>query len=157
MNSMLTIKLRRDLRATWSRFVLMVVAMTVSLTVFGAVLTAWAASGRETSTAYISTEPASATILLDQAIDAAGLSAIAAEVRLRPGILQATARTQFNSQVEVNGQARAIPLQVFVALPDDPMRIARFDVQRDGRWPPSPGQIFVGGDSLGLLGSACRD
>lgn len=153
---MLTVKLRRDLGAAWSRLLLMVIAIAVSLTVFGGVLFAWAAMGRETSNAYMGTEPASATILLDRAIDVEQMAAIAAEVRTRPGVIGATGRTQFSSEVEVNGHLRNIPLQVFVAAPDDPLRMARFYVQR-GSWPPAPGDVFVGRDSLTLLDVAVGD
>jgi putative ABC transport system permease protein len=156
--SMLTVKLRRDLRATWSRLALMVVAIAVSLTVFGGVLAAWGAMGRESSRAYMSTEPASATILLDRPVDAGRMAAIAAQARRRPGVIEATGRTQFTSEsVQVNGQARELPLQVFVATPDDPMRMAKFDTQQQGSWPPSPGEIFIGRDSLSLLGVAVGD
>jgi putative ABC transport system permease protein len=157
MSSLLTVKLGRDLRASWSRFVLMVIAIAVSLMAFGGVLFAWAASGRETSRAYASTEPASATILLDKGIDAEQMAAIAAQARRRPGVIAATGRTQFTSEsVEVNGQARDIPLQVFVAAPDDPMRMAKF-FPRQRSWPPAPGEIFVARDSLDLLDVAVGD
>ncbi len=156
MTSLMTVKLRRDLRASWSRLLLMVIAIAVSLTVFGGVLFAWAAVGRETSRAYMGTEPASATILLDQAIDAEQMAVIAAEARARPGVIEATGRTQFNSEVEVNGRLRDIPLQVFVAAPDDPMRMATFEVQQ-GSWPPSAGEVFIARDALSLLGVAVGD
>jgi putative ABC transport system permease protein len=156
MSGLLAVKLRRDLRATWPRLLMMVVAVAVSLTAFGAVLFAWATSGRETSTAYMSTEPASATILLDRAIDAEQLAGIAAQARTRPGVIEATARTQFTSDVQVNGQSREIPLQVFAAAPDDPMRMARFEIQQRN-WPPSPEEIFLGRDSLTLLEVAVGD
>jgi putative ABC transport system permease protein len=156
--SMLTVKLRRDLRATWSRLALMVVAIAVSLTVFGGVLAAWGAMDRESSRAYLSTEPASATILLDRPIDAGRMAAIAAQARQRPGVIEATGRTQFTSEsVQVNGQARELPLQVFVATPNDPMRMAKFDTQQQGSWPPSPGDIYIGEDSLSLLEVAVGD
>jgi putative ABC transport system permease protein len=148
--------LRRDLRATWSRFVLMVVAIAVSLSVLGGVLFAWAAMSRETSRAYLSTEPTSATILLDRAIAAERMAAIAAEARTRPGVIEATGRTQFHGEVEVNGRLRDIPLQVFVSAPDDPMRMAKFFVEQ-GSWPPPPGDIFIGRDSLALLDVAVGD
>ncbi len=154
--SLLTVKLRRDLRATWSRFLLMVIAIAISLTAFGGVLFAWVASGRETSSAYLSTEPASATILLDQAIDAEQMAAIAAAARSRPGVIEATGRTQFTSEIEVNGRSREIPLQVFVAAPDDPMRMAHFEMQQRS-WPPWPGEVFIGRDALTLLGVAVGD
>ena len=156
MTSLLTVKLRRDLRASPSRFVLMVIAITVSLTVFGGVLAAWGAIRRETSSAYLGTEPASATIVLDQAIDAEQMAAIAAEARRRPGVIEATGRTQFDTEVEVNGRLRDNPLQLFGSAPDDPMRMARFDA-RQGSWPPSPGEVFIGEDSLALLDVAVGD
>jgi len=156
VTSLLTVKLRRDLRATWSRFLLMVIAIAVSLTAFGGVLCAWAASSRETSSAYLSTEPASATILLDRAIDAEQMAAIAAQARGRPGVIEAAGRNQFTSEVEVNGRLRDIPLQVFVAAPDDPMRMAKFEMQQRS-WPPSPGEVFLGRDTLTLLGVAVGD
>jgi len=156
VSSLLTVKLRRDLRAGWSRFVLMVIAIAISLTAFGGVLFAWAASGRETSSAYLSTEPASATILLDRPVDAGQMAAIVAQVHSRPGVIEATGRTQFTSEVEVNGQPREIPLQVFVAGSDDPMRMATF-FMRQRAWPPSPGEVFLGRDTLALLGLAVGD
>jgi putative ABC transport system permease protein len=156
VTSLLTVKLLRDVRATWSRLLMMVIAIAVSLTVFGGVLFAWAALGRETANAYLSTEPASATILLDQPIGVEQMAAIAAEVRTRPGVIEATGRTQFTGEIEVNGASRGSRLQVFVAAPDDPMRMVKFDAQQ-GSWPPPPGNIFIGRDSLTLLGVAVGD
>jgi putative ABC transport system permease protein len=135
---------------------MMVIAIAISLTAFGGVLFAWAASSRVTGSAYLSTEPASATILLDEAIDAEQMAAIAAQARERPGVIEATGRTQFTSEVEINGRSRDIPLQVFVAAPDDPMRVARFEIQQHS-WPPSPGEIFVGRDTLSLLDVSVGD
>jgi putative ABC transport system permease protein len=156
MTSLLTVKLRRDLRATWSRIVLMVVAIAVSLTVFGGVLFAWSAIGRETEQAYLSTEPASATIRFGPAIDAEKMKAIAAEARGWPGVIQATGRTQFTSEVTVNGRSRDIQLQAFAAAPDDPMRMASF-MPEQRNWPPPAGEIFIGRDSLDLLDVAVGD
>src|SRR6266542_803909 len=154
--SLLAVKLRRDLRAIWPRLVMMVVAIAISLTVFGGVLFSWSAISRETERAYLGTEPASATIRFGPGADAEEMAAIAAEARTRPGVLEAAGRTQFDSEVEVNGRSREIPLQVFTAAPDDPMRMANFEVEQ-GSWPPSPGEIFVRRDSLTLLGVAVGD
>ena len=151
------VKLRRDLRASWSRFALMVIAIAVSLTVFGAFVLAWSAIGRETSGAYLATEPASATIVLDQPIEADRMAAIVAAARQRPGVIEATGRTQFNTDVEVNGQPRNFGMQVFVAAPDDPMRIVKFAIDGESTWPPPPGEILIRDDSLTLLGVAVGD
>jgi putative ABC transport system permease protein len=153
----MTVKLGRDLRASWSRFALMIIAIAVSLAAFGAVLFAWAASSRETSRAYTSTEPASATIVLDRPVDAGQMAAIAAAARRQPGVIAVTGRTQFTSEsVQVNGRPRDIPLQVFVVAPDDPLRMAKFFPRQRG-WPPSAGEVFIAKDSLGLLGVAVGD
>jgi putative ABC transport system permease protein len=158
VSRLLTVKLRRDLRASWTRFALMVLALAATVSVFGATLFAWSTVGRETRDAYVSTEPASATIVLSKPVDASRLAAIAAQARTRTGVLDATARTQFDTPVEVNGQARDIPLQVFVAAPDDPMRMVKFDLNRAGAWPPAPGEILLGDDdSLAQLGAAVGD
>jgi putative ABC transport system permease protein len=156
VTSLLTVKLLRDLRATWRRLALMVIAIAISLTVFGGVLFAWAATGRETGGAYTSTEPASATILLDQAVDADKMATIAAKARTRPGVIEATGRTQFTGDVEVNGRARDIPLQVFVATQDDPLRMAKFFMDQR-TWPPSAGEVFISRDALTLLDVAVGD
>lgn len=110
----------------------------------------------ETSGAYASTEPASATFLLDEAIGADQMAMIAAEVADQPGVLEATGRAQFTSEVEVDGHELEIPLQVFVAAPDDPMRMVTFFLE-ERSWPPSAGEILIGGDSMLLLGVSLGD
>jgi putative ABC transport system permease protein len=154
--SLLTVKLRRDVRAAWPRLGLMVVAIAASLTVFGGVLFAWSAIHRETEAAYLGTQPASATIQFGPGVDADRMAAVAAEALRRPGVIAVTGRSQFGTDVEVNGRPRDIPLQVFVAAPDDPMRMATFQVQQGG-WPPSPGEVFLRRDTLALLDVAVGD
>jgi putative ABC transport system permease protein len=156
VSRLLRVKLRRDLRATWSRLLLMVIAIAVSLTVFGGVLSAYTAIGRETTNAYMGTEPASATIVLDKDVDVAAMARMVRQARTRPGVIEAAGRSQFSSEVKVDGKLRDIPLQVFVAPPDDPMRMANFRVER-GVWPPAPGEIYIGRDGLDLLGVAVGD
>lgn len=150
MTSLLTVKLRRDLQATWTRIALMVVAIAVSLAAFSAVLNAWTAIARETEQAYLSTDPASATIRFDPAVDAEQMAAIERAARDLPNVIEATGRTQFTTDIAVNGQLRELQLQVFVAAPDDPMRMANFEVE-NGAWPPGSDEIFISGDSLDLL------
>ncbi|TDD68898.1 ABC transporter permease [Jiangella aurantiaca] len=156
MTGLLAVKLRRDLRATWPRIALMVVAIAVSLTAFSAVLYAWSAIDREVERAYLSTEPASATIRFAPGVDTERMAAIAAEARDQPGVLEATGRTQFTSDITVVGEPRDVRLQVFAAAPDDPLTMARFFVE-DGAWPPDPGEIYLGRDSLDLLEVAVGD
>jgi putative ABC transport system permease protein len=153
MTGLLLVKLRRDLQASWPRFALMVIALAVSLVVFGGMLCGWSSIGRETSSGYMRTIPASATIVLDQGIDAERLAAIASAALTRPGVIAATARAQFASQAESDG-SRAVPLQIFVAAPNDPMRMVKFDLGQEGHWPPAADEIFLRRDSLSMLGAA---
>jgi putative ABC transport system permease protein len=154
--SLLTVKLRRDVTATWPRLLMMVVAIAVSLTVFGGVLFAWSAISRETERAYLDTQPASATIRFSPLVDATGIAALTNLAQTQPGVLAATGRTQFTGKVRVNGQARDIPLQVFATAPDDPMRIATFAVEQ-GSWPPAPGDVLLRRDTLALLTAKVGD
>jgi putative ABC transport system permease protein len=156
VSSLLTVKLRRDVRATWPRIALMVAAITVSLTAFGSVLYAWSTIDREVERAYLSTEPASATIRFGPGIEAGQMAQIVAKTGTQAGVIEATGRTQFTSDVEVNGQSRDLQLQVFAAAPDDPMRMAKFFVEQ-GTWPPAPGQIYLGRDTLALVDVAVGD
>lgn len=150
------LKLWRDIRGSWSRFALMVIAIAVSLTVFGGVMFAWAAVGRETSRAYLGTEPASATIVLAEGVAVDRMKPLIAEISSWPDVIAAAGRTQFNGEVEIDGVVSDVPLQVFVAAPDDPLRIARFYVD-DGDWPAPEGGIYLGGDSLSLLDVSVGD
>ena len=131
MTGLLWLKLRNDLHATWPRMVLMVVAISVSLVVFSAVLYTRGITAREISRAYLGTNPASATVVLDRDLDAAQMAQIAAEARTRPGIIDATARAQFTTQLQdANGRWQANPLQIFVFAPEDPLRIARLQIEK---------------------------
>ncbi|MGK8558351.1 ABC transporter permease [Nocardia gipuzkoensis] len=156
MTSLMAVKVLRDLRSNWSRLALMVVAITVSLMVFGGVLAGWATTGRETSAAYMSTEPASATVLFDEGVDRTQMDAYVRQALTQPGVMEAVGRTQFDSEVLVNDQYREMPMQIFVAAPDDPMRMAKFFPQQ-GAWPPARDEIYLGSDSLSMLGVAVGD
>jgi len=156
VTSLLRVKLRRDLRAAWGRIALMVVAIAVSLTVFSAVLYTWSTSSRETQRAYLGTQPASATIVLDRGVDVEQMAAIAADARTRPGVIEATGRTQFTSEIQAGGRRLENSLQVFVAPEDDPMSMANFEVEQ-GSWPPARGDILMDRATLSLLDLAVGD
>jgi putative ABC transport system permease protein len=152
MTRLLFVKLLRDLRGTWERIALMTLAMSVTLVVLGGVLYTRGIVAREMPRAYLGTGPASATIHFEPALSAEQMAAIAAEARGRPGIIDAAARTQLTLQVQQEGGGWGpYPLQIFVAPPDDPMRIETFDVEQGG-WPPVAGEILIDRSSFELLG-----
>jgi len=151
MTPLLFTKLRRDMRAIWPRIVLMIIAMSITLMMFSAIVYTWGVSSREIRRAYLSTNPASATMLFERVLDAGQMAAIAASARTRPGIIDAAARTQLTLQVQQDGGGWGPnPLQIFVAAPDDPMRIETLDVEQ-GHWPPGAGEILIDRSSFDLL------
>jgi putative ABC transport system permease protein len=151
MTRLLFVKLLRDLRGTWGRIVLMIAALSVTLIMFSGVLYTWGITGREFPRAYLSTDPASATLVFERAIDANQMATIAAEVRKQPRIIDATARTQLTLQIQqAGGGWGPNPLQIFIAAPDDPMRIETFKVEQ-GSWPPAAGEILIERSSFDLL------
>src|SRR3712207_3642909 len=100
---------------------------------------------------YLSTNPASATLLLEGGLDADQMAAVVAEARKQPGIIDATWRTQFKALVQAeDGGWRPYPLQIFVAAPDDPMRMETFKVEQ-GNWPPAAGEILLDDGTPELL------
>lgn len=103
MTRLLFVKLRRDLGTIWPRIVLMILAMTVTLTMFSAIVYTWGVASREIRRAYLSTNPASATILFERGLDADQMAAIAADARTQPGIIDAAGRTQMTLQVQQEG------------------------------------------------------
>jgi len=151
MTRLLLIKLLRDLQGTWGRIVLMIAALSITLMMFSGVLYTWGITGREFPRAYLSTDPASATLLFERALDADHMATIAAEARKQPRIIDTTARTQLTLQVQQEGGGWGPnPLQIFVAAPDDPMRIETFKVEQ-GSWPPAAGEILIERSSFDLL------
>jgi len=151
MTRLLFIKLLRDLRTLWDRIVLMILALSITLIMFSAVLYTWGITGRELSGAYLSTSPASATIWIKPGLDADEMAAIAAEAHKQPGIINVTPRTQLILQVQQeDGGWGPNPLQIFVAEPDDPMQMETFTVEQ-GNWPPAAGEILIDRSSFELL------
>jgi putative ABC transport system permease protein len=151
MTSLLYTKLLRDLRASWPRIVLMILALSTTLVMFSGVLYTRGITGREMPRAYMSTNPASATLLFERGIDADRMATITAEVRKQPGVIDAAARTQLTLQVQQEGGGWGPnPLQLFVATPNDPMRIETFKVEQ-GSWPPAAGEILLDRSSFEIL------
>src|SRR6266542_3852335 len=137
MTRLLFVKLLRDLRGTWARIVLMILALSITVVMFSAVLYIWGISAREMPRDYLSTNPASATILLEGDRDRAQLAAISAEARTQPGIIDATCRTRFTILIQGrDGGGSPCPLQSVVAAPDGPRRVQTFTGEH-GNWPPA--------------------
>ena len=151
MTRLLFVKLLRDLRTTWTRTVLMMVAISISLLAFSAVLYAYALVDQEISLGYLSTNPASARIVLGAGVRQEQIDAVLGAARAEPGVIDATLRTVSTFQMLTpDGRLSPIPLQLFVAAPSDPMRVARFPVEQ-GSWPPPEGSVLIERDALTFL------
>jgi putative ABC transport system permease protein len=151
MTRLLFVKLRRDVRAIWPRIVLMILAMTVTLTMFSGIVYTWGVASREIRRAYLSTNPASATMLLERGLNVDQMATVVTDARTRLGIIDAAGRTQLTLQVQQEGGGWGPnPLQIFVTARDDPMRIETLTVEQ-GHWPPGAGEILVDRSSFDLL------
>jgi putative ABC transport system permease protein len=123
----------------------------VTVVAFSGILYTWGVTSREIPRAYLSTNPASATILLEQRHDATEMAHIARAARKRPGVAEVAARTQFTLQVQQDGGAWGPnPIQIIVAATDDPRRIETLTLER-GFWPSAAGDLLIGGGAAGQL------
>jgi len=144
-------KLLRDLQATRTRIVLMVVAISVSLVAFSTVFYARFIVDPQISTGYLSTNPASARLILSPGVTPDQVDAIRTAARAEPGVIDATLRRVMTFQMLTdNGRLSATPLQLFIAAPDDTMQIATFSVEQ-GSWPPSPDGVLIERQALAFL------
>lgn len=175
MTPLLLLKVLRDLRSARARFALMIVALAVSLTAFGSVLGTRAIVGRETAAGYASTNPASATLVLERGLRPEQFAAIRTAVLAQPGIVDATLRDVISVQMQTaGGEWAAEPLQLFIAAPNDPMQLAAFRPQSSAfetvlidrgkmriaefpsppgtsAWPPPAGGVLVERSTLAFL------
>lgn len=156
MSRLLAVKVVRDLAAVRGRIVLMAVALAVSLVVFGAVLFAGTIVDREFDGNYLGTAPAAATLLLGQGVDAQRAGALVTNAASAPGITDASVRTQLTTRFAVDDRWADEPLQLFVTAPDDPLRFARFTVDR-GSWPPPPDGVLIERAAATLLDLSVGD
>ena len=151
MTRLLFVKLLRDLQTIRWRIVMMVVAISLSLVAFSAMLYASSIVQSQERIGYASTNPASARITLGDGVASEQIEAFLAIARAEPGVIDATMRSVFGSQLQVEGaELSTSGLQLFVAAPDDPMRIARFEVEQ-GSWPPPADGILMERSALRSL------
>ena len=145
-----TIKILRDLRLSGGRVLVMVIAISVAVTGFGAILIAREALVRDSATAYQGTNPAAATLDVATGVDATLL----AQVRALPGVADATVRQTVSTRVFVGEKWR--PMLLFVVPTSDALRIAHFEVE-EGEWPASTGGLFLERAATGMLAADVGD
>jgi putative ABC transport system permease protein len=151
MTRLLFIKLLRDLQTTRWRIVMMIVAISLSMVAFSAMLYASSIVQSQESVGYASANPASARITLGSGIAVDEVEVTLGLARAERGVIDATMRSVFASQMqEEGGELSTTQLQLFAAAPDDPMRIATFKVEQ-GTWPPPPDGILMERSALKSL------
>jgi putative ABC transport system permease protein len=143
-------KLLGDLRVSSGRVASMMIAIAVAVTGFGAILIAKEGIATSASAAYVGTDPAAATLDLPGGVD----PSLIEEVRGRDGVADATALGIVTMRVDVDGSW--LPLRIFVRSADDPLRIARFDVE-SGTWPPGGTGLALERGAVDLLGADVGD
>src|SRR6266508_5250634 len=142
MTPRLFIKLLRDIQTSWERIVMMVLAIGVSLIVFSGMWYARTLVLSNTTSGYMSTNPASARITLEPGIMPGKTDVFIAAAKAEPGVIDATMRLVTNVKLQKeSGGLKS--LQLFVAAEDDPMRIATFKIEEGAGWPPSPNGILI--------------
>jgi putative ABC transport system permease protein len=138
-------KVLRDLWLARGRTAVLVFAMAVSLTTVGAILGAYGVLAREMPRSFLSSHPASATLVMHDGVDPGLLEA----VRRRPGIADAERRGMVFARVEVAPDTW-LPLRLFVVEDFDAMRIETV-TPVEGAWPPPAGALLLERTSRDLL------
>jgi len=150
MTPRLWIKLFRDIQTTWERMVLMVIAISISLIVFGGMLYARTLVLSNTTSGYMSTHPASARLMLEPAVMPDQTDQLIAAAKAEPGVMDAAMRLVTNVRLQ-NEKGGLKSLQLFVAAAGDPLRIATFEIEHGAGWPPPPDGILIERSTLEAL------
>jgi putative ABC transport system permease protein len=138
-------KIGRDLWLTRGRTALLIASIAVSVASLGAILSAYAILSREMPISYLSSRPASATLVLERGAD----GALVAAVRQRPGIAEAEARGYVRARTEIE-PGTWLPLILFVVPDFEAMRIETVTLD-EGAWPPPTGTMLLERGSLAVL------
>ena len=141
---------------------MMVIAISVSLIVLSGMLYARTLVLSNTTSGYLSTNPASARVTLEPGVMSDRADEIIATAKAEPGVIDAAMRKITNVKLQKESGALK-SLQLFVAAADDAMRIAKFDIEQGIGWPPPPDGILIEqstldslslkvGDTVGIIG-----
>ena len=141
MSRLLLIKLLRDLKTTWGRTLMMVLAITISLVAFGSMLYAYTLASSNTELGYMSTNPSSARITLEKGVVPEKQAALIASAKQEPGVIDATLRSTVSLEWQQDDGSKK-SLELFVSAPDDQMKIAGFKMEQ-GSWPITTGSVVL--------------
>lgn len=134
-------KLVRDVQLTPGRIAMMMLAIAAGVFGFATMLSSYTILAREISRNYLDTNPASATLRLDN-ID----TSLLATIRAFPGIATAQASATIGAGIEAATGSHQ-PMTLFIIDDFKELRINTI-YQEVGAWPPPPGTILLERDSL---------
>jgi putative ABC transport system permease protein len=149
MTKLLFVKLLHDVWITWGRVMMMVVAISLSLIMFSAMLYARTLVASQMTSGYSSTNPASARITISPGVAPDQIEALRIVARAEPGVIDATMRSVLTVQIQ-GEHGEQTPLRLYTATPSDPMRIATFKVEQ-GNWPPPKDSVLLERTTLQFL------
>ena len=100
MTKLLFIKLLRDVQTTWGRIVMMIVAISLSLIVFSAMLYARVIFVSEMTSDYSATNPASARMTINPGVSPEQAETILTVAKAEAGVIDATMRSVLMVQIQ---------------------------------------------------------
>ncbi len=136
-------KVLRDVTGYGGRALALLVALATGVFTVGTMLGAYGIVGREITVNYAQTNPASATIELDEVTPA-----VLASARAFPGIAVAEARAVVEARARVGDEWMRMLL--FVVDDFNAMRLNTFE-RDSGAWPPPVGGMLIERQAAGFL------
>lgn len=140
-------KVWRDVRAAEGRVIMIVAALSISLSAVVTMLAAFAILRREVPHSYIASNPASAQLYLDTVVT----DSLLAAVRAHPAIREADRGTTVSARLRLPSGER-IPMLLFVVPDLATSRIGTVHPE-SGQWPGSDGTIQIERSALALTQS----
>jgi putative ABC transport system permease protein len=137
-------KVIRDLRSSYSKNLMLVLAIAVGVFGIGSILGGYTVINREMATNYLSTEPASATIEFEGTIS----DELLESVRVLPGIKKAERRATVTARMKVND--RWYPILLFVVDNFSKMEVSKF-LPVSGSQNPDIGSMLVERTALPVM------
>lgn len=135
---------------------MMVIAISASLIVFSGMWYARTLVLSNTTSGYLSTNPASARIMLEPGSAPDQAEGFITAAKTEPGVIDAAMRQITNVKLR-NESGGLKSLQLFVASADDPMRIATFEIEEGAAWPPPQDGILLERSTLHSLNLSVGD
>ncbi|HEX7252740.1 MAG TPA: ABC transporter permease [Thermoanaerobaculia bacterium] len=143
-------KALRDLWVERARSALVVLAISLGITAFTTVLSAYAVLTRELDRGYLATDPASASIRIER-IDESLMRAVAAD----PRIAAAERRRAVVGRLQA-GPAEWRNLTLFVVEDFGNVRVGKLKPEK-GSWPPREGEILIERDAFSVARAQIGD